>query len=288
MAFGKDPMHHLLLLPLLLWAAPALAESISGVCPDGSIFIVQQPNAIPCRGAKRVEPGDIPPIQPEYLPRPYGWEVFNRETDPNNPYNVIDTARPGARPNLPPVATGAPPPVSAPPTVSASPPVSAPPPVATAPPPDTSASFALAPHELDDLAAIIEVLQRHAPATLVQQGAAGPGLEVRLARSGAFEARVSEVLAGRGAAAGGPVVAFHVLAHEPSAFFGNLTFVQGHMAFVPDTADASQFGLVEGRLGPIRPGERVLGYAVLPAHTDLAQPIDVYWDDRRLTAVLNP
>ena len=33
-----------------------------------------------------------PPLKPEFLPRPYGWEVFNRESDPNNPYNLIDAA----------------------------------------------------------------------------------------------------------------------------------------------------------------------------------------------------
>ena len=60
-------------LAALLAAAPASA-AISGVCPDGSIFIVQSADAIPCRGAKRVDPQDLPPLQPELLPRPYGWE----------------------------------------------------------------------------------------------------------------------------------------------------------------------------------------------------------------------
>ena len=156
----------LLVLTALLAAPLAGAESISGVCPDGSIFIVQQPNAIPCRGAKLVDPADIPPLQPEYLPRPYGWEVFNRETDPNNPYNLVGSGHPGAGPNV----AAQPPPRS-----SSPPPVSAPPPVASATP-ETSLSFALAPHELDDLAAIVEVLQERAPAKFVQRGAAGPGL----------------------------------------------------------------------------------------------------------------
>ena len=80
-------------LAALLAAAPA-AAAISGVCPDGSIFIVQSPDAIPCRGAKRVDPQDLPPLQPELLPRPYGWERFNRLADPNNPYNLVDSAAP--------------------------------------------------------------------------------------------------------------------------------------------------------------------------------------------------
>jgi hypothetical protein len=273
----------LLVLTALLVAPLAGAESISGVCPDGSIFIVQQPNAIPCRGAKRVDPADIPPLQPEYLPRPYGWERFNRETDPNNPYNLVGSEAPGAGAT---VAAERPPSGSGPPTVL-TPPVSAPPPVAPATP-ESSLSFALAPHELDDLAAIVEVLQERAPATLVQRSDAGPGLERRLARSAAFEARVSEVLAARGDAAAGPVIAFHVQARAPGIFWGNLTFVQGHMAFIPDTGDVAQFGLVEGALGPLAAGQRVLGYAVLPAHADPGQPLDVYWNDRRLTAVFNP
>ena len=83
----------------LLLAAPA-AAAISGVCPDGSIFIVQSADAIPCREAKRVDPSDLPPLQPELLPRPYGWERFNRRADPNNPYNLVDTgaADPRRRP----------------------------------------------------------------------------------------------------------------------------------------------------------------------------------------------
>ena len=28
-------------------------------------------------------------MKPQYLPRPYGWEVFHRKNDPNNPYNLI-------------------------------------------------------------------------------------------------------------------------------------------------------------------------------------------------------
>jgi hypothetical protein len=31
-----------------------------------------------------------------------------------------------------------------------------------------------------------------------------------------------------------------------------------------------------------------LGYVVLPGATDLAEPMDIYWNDRRITAVLAP
>ena len=80
----------------------------------------------------------------------------------------------------------------------------------------------------------------------------------------------------------------HVEADAPGAFWGNLTFVQGHVATSPDTTDPTQFGLVEGSLGDLAAGERLVGYAVLPRHTNLREPLDVYWNDRRLTAVLSP
>ena len=50
------------------FAQGALA-SITGVCPDGSIYIVQHPESIPCRDSKAVDPSDVPPLKPEYLPR---------------------------------------------------------------------------------------------------------------------------------------------------------------------------------------------------------------------------
>ena len=56
-------------------AADAVA-SVSGVCPDGSMFIVQRAESVPCEGAKAVDPMDVPPMKPAYLPRPYGWEVL--------------------------------------------------------------------------------------------------------------------------------------------------------------------------------------------------------------------
>jgi hypothetical protein len=111
---------------------------------------------------------------------------------------------------------------------------------------------------------------------------------LRVARSAAFEARVADALARRGAGAHGPVLAFQVEAVEAGEFFGNLTFVQGHVAFHPDASDARQFGLLGGGLGPLAPGQSVLGYIVLPAHVDLAQPLDLYWDDRRISATLQP
>ena len=32
----------------------------------------------------------------------------------------------------------------------------------------------------------------------------------------------------------------------------------------------------------------MLGYVVLPEQVELAQPLDIYWDDRQITATLRP
>ena len=77
----------------VLVGGSAAAASITGVCPDGSIFIVQRAESIPCARAKLVEPHEIPPVRPELLPNPYTWQVYNEGASPNNPYNLIDEAR---------------------------------------------------------------------------------------------------------------------------------------------------------------------------------------------------
>ena len=64
--------------------------------------------------------------------------------------------------------------------------------------------------------------------------------------------------------------------------------MQGHVAFHPDPANPDQFGVIDGALGDLAAGQRVLGYAVLPAHLDPAAPVDIYWDDRLTTATLSP
>jgi hypothetical protein len=290
------------LLLLLAFVAPAAAESISGVCPDGSIFVVQRPADIPCSAAKRVEPHEIPPLNPDFLPRPYGWEVFNRQTDPNNPYNLIDAARaqrgeapapttPGAKPPPPaplPSTTNARPP--APQTPRATP---SPPQVAAAPPTRPGASgldLGLSAQDVRDLALIVELMQERAPATVaVHDDAGGRALTIRVARSEAFEQRLCAGLTAHGTpAAAGPVLLFTAVAEAQASFFGNLTFVQGHVAFHPESGDASQFGILDGRLGPLAAGQSALGYVVLPAHVDLSLPLDIYWNDQLVTATLMP
>jgi hypothetical protein len=163
--------------------------------------------------------------------------------------------------------------------------------VAAAPPPPPSPArpVELAENEVRNLVAIIELLQDRAPATLVQRDAdQRPGLQLRFARAAAVEAHLASVLTASGSAPAGPIVVYHVIAQADGAFWGNLTFVQGHVAFSPDPADPAQFGVIHGTLGDLRAGSELVGYAALPEHADPGQPLDVYWNDLLLTAVLAP
>jgi hypothetical protein len=135
---------------------------------------------------------------------------------------------------------------------------------------------------------IVELSQARAPATLSEPDDADPEMLLRLARSPAFEARLRDAWASAGQAVDGIVVVFAAEARVPYAFHANLTFAQGHVAFHPDPSDRRQFGLLRGREGELQTGEMTLGYVVLPDATDPAEPMDIYWNDRRITAVLAP
>lgn len=273
-------------LAVLLAAAPA-AAAITGVCPDGSIFIVQSSDAIPCRQAKRVDPQDLPPLQPELLPRPYGWERFNRLADPNNPYNLVEsgaTPPPGATPPAPPAVTPAP-------AVAPGAPVAQPPQVAALAPParPRALDLALSARDVADLDEIVALSQSVAPAAVSRFTASGErSALLQLARSSGFEQRVHAALATQGGGQTGPVVLFRAEARTAGAIHANFTFVQGHVAFHPDPANPDQLGVIDGAVGELAAGQRVLGYAVLPAHLDPSAPLDIYWDDRRTTVTLSP
>ena len=279
---------------LLLCAGPTHAESVSGVCPDGSIFIVRSADAIPCGDARRVEPEDMPPIKPQYLPRPYAWQVFQARQDPNNPYNLVGPdagadAAALAGP-VPPQATSPAGPAQTPSATqvaAAQPraPSAAPTPPRPAAP---SADLGLSNDEIRALVTIVELSQDRAPATLALPDDSDPELLLRLARSPAFEARLRDAWAAAGQPVDGTVLVFAAEARAPFAFHANLTFAQGHVAFHPDPQDRSQLGLLRGRQGALAAGEIALGYVVLPQGTELGEPIDIYWNDRRITAVLAP
>ena len=261
---------------------PAEARSITGVCPDGSVFVVRDPASIPCRDARRVEPHQVPPMRPENLPRSYLWDVYREKQNEGNPYNLVDRAA-KVRSSL---ATGgtAPPdealaPSDGPEAASGA----APPQVASAPPsrPATPApskpELGLTDGELRDLFYLVEVSQQSAPATFATEAGGQEALRVSFAHSQAFEARVRSATS-----VDGRVVLFSVQPSQHDTFRPNFTFVQGQTSFHPQSSDARQLGVLVGRLGELNKDDLVLGYAVLPGTIDIARPVDLYWDDRRL------
>jgi hypothetical protein len=257
------------------------AASVTGVCPDGSIFIVPRSELIPCGKAKLVDANEVPPLKPQYLPRPYGWEVFNRRNDPNNPYNLVPGDPVGTPLRLTLPSVSAPPPDSIERTVPSANPV-AETRVARREPfaePDFSPGIdlGLTDAELRDLALIVDLMQERAPAAIVSRESEG---RVKLARSAAFEQRVRErfAVAGRGAEA---VLLFTAAGLANDTGRANLTFVQGHLAYHPAADDPYEIGVLRG-------GEQALGYVVLPARLDPSSPMDIYWDDRQITATLTP
>ncbi len=255
--------------------ATSAQGGFTGVCPDGSMFIVQRREAIPCKDAKLVEPDEMPPLRPQYLPRPYAWQKFNQRNDPNNPYNLIDAGEGGLATET---AAGSPG-RSRPAPQAQRPPVSA--------PPSAPVELGFSEQEIRDLASIVGLSQQVAPAEFTRSTRDGrPGLTLRLAHSQAFEAAL-RATAWHGPG-DGPVVLFAAEASAPEAFYANLTFVQGHVAFHPDPEDPGQLGMLRGALGELGAGEALLGYAVLPDRVDLSRPLDIYWNDQRLATTLRP
>lgn len=272
----------------LLWAAATAAHagSVTGVCPDGSIFIVQHASQIPCKRAKQVEPGDVPPVRPEYLPRPYTWKIWSEQNDPNNPYNVVDQARqvramsgagnsaaqPGAVSGgaLAPQTSGA---ESAAPAQAAS--------TRNVGPLD----LGLGEQDLADLFAIVELSQQRAPARFERETAGGEGVsKVAFARSRAFEERLLAAWQARGGLESDQILLFSARSNRPQDFWPNFTFVQQHISFQPDASSDRQLGVLQGHLGQLAEGEVVLGYIVMPRTVDLAAQLEIYWDDRHTSA----
>ena len=268
---------------LIAAAAPVAANaSHTGICPDGSIYIVQEVRQIPCEGAKPVTTDEVPPIRPNYLPMPYTWKVWNEKNDPNNPYNAIDAARQVRGLDAPPPgpnAAGRTPP--APQAGAPTPPVgAAPPPLAKAAPLD----LGLSEGELRDLFQIVELSQERAPARIARETATGQGVfEVSFARSSSFEDLLRQSFAARGGLPTGGVLLFSARSVAAEQFYANFTFLQEHLSYQPDATDSRQLGVLQGQLGALAAGEVVLGYISLPPNFDPARPLDIYWDDRHVT-----
>jgi len=225
----------------------------------------------------------VPPMRPENLPRSYLWDVYREKQNENNPYNLVDRADKvrGA------LAKGgsAPPPEAMTPSDGGAPGSEAPlPQVASAPPVTAAAPTAppkpelgLTDGELRDLFYLVELSQEQVPATFASESGGQESLRVSFAHSQAFEARVRSATS-----VDGRVVLWSVQPKQRERFRPNFTFVQGQTAFRPQAGNARELGVLVGRFGELDRDDLVLGYAVLPADIDLARPVDVYWDDRRL------
>jgi hypothetical protein len=260
-----------LLIPLIpLGEAQA---SIAGVCPDGSAFVVQRKADIPCKEAKLVDPSDIPPLRPELLPRPYPWLVDQQARNPNNPYNLVDTAEKIRELRE----------ASQAPTTTA-------PDGATQPEPavaPTSAGPALAPRDIEALVEVVELRQEMAPAEILAEDALGNGrMGVRFAYSAAFEQHVLGWL-GR-TPAESLVLLFSVRAIEPGEFYPNFFFLQDGQGFRPDVRDGNEVGFLLGDPGTLDRGAARLGYVVVPGRFAPERPMELWWNDRRVEATLQP
>jgi hypothetical protein len=272
-------------LGLLALAPRAPAATLSGVCPDGSFFVVQRRDAVPCAQPRFVDdPSELPPLRPYLLPRPYTWYVDQEARNPNNPYNLLDAAekiraaRLGPKPGSEAAQGSGTPAPSGPPQAARLP---APAPAPAAAP----TALALADDELRDLVRLIGLRQEAAPAELAISDARGDAkLRIQLAHSAAFEAWALEAL--RRDPGAGHVIVFAVLAEADTDFHPNFFVVQGGRTFRPDPAIAGEVGFLLGEPGNLPAGELAVGYIVVPASFDPREAMELFWNDRSVETVL--
>jgi hypothetical protein len=270
------------LLLVLGVSSAAHAESIAGVCPDGSMYIVTKEADIPCARSKQVDPAEMPPIRPQLLPRPYTWHVDQEARNPHNPYNLVDPAAKirALRSGEPATQAGTPNPV-------------APAPVGTAPVgpgptgiPTQPTLLALDDQELRDLARLVVLRQQASPAELLLEDIHGNvRLAVEFAYSPAFEERVRRAL---GPDADELVLAFLARSSGAESFHPNFLVVQGATTFRPDPDRAEEQGILLGEAGEQEDGGVVLGYLVVPGRFDPRVSIDLWWNDRSVRVTLDP
>lgn len=275
-----------LLLIGILIGAPTHAETLSGLCPDGSAFVVQHANAVPCRDARFVEPADMPPLRPQFLPRPYMWQIDREARNPDNPYNLVERVR-RLRELRAYGTEAAGPPREVPGTTT---PQTSSPSAATAGPGDARAhrafGLALADAELGDLLELVELRQQPAPARIKTTNVTGSArFQISFAYSAAFEAQALEAL---GVADRSRVLVFSLYAHEASEFHPNFFVLQREITFWPEPQDPREVGLLVGEFGAIPAGNMLLGYLVIPAHFDLGSEMALYWNDHSASALLVP
>ena len=262
---------------LLLDPSAAPAQTLAGLCPDGSAFIVHRREHVPCRRAKFVDPSDLPPLRPELLPKPYAWEVDQQARDPHNPYNLIDDAQKIRR-------------LRAGENVESAPPEAAPRPqgrTAPAPVMPPPPRVELAASDLRDIIRLVELQQQFAPAQLQVEDVRGrERFRIELAYSPAVEAEVQSDLGL--AAESSRALLFTVHTSMADSFQPNFFIVQDALTFRPDPTRTEEVGFFQGGEGAVAPGEILLGYIVIPEQFDPTRSMDLWWNDRSISAVLAP
>ena len=232
---------------LLAAALPTTARALIAACADGSVVFAKRWEDVHCAGAVEVAPENMPQLG--YVPRDRSAErrAFSRQHEAMRERDL--EAQLAALPA---------PAIQARPSAPALPLV------------------ALSAAEYRDLARLVALSQERA-AVAIERGA--PPVQMRLAHSRAFEARLRADLAARGASAPGPILLFSV---EPTA--GSLgamppSFAQRGVTFRPQPMDRSQLGWIVGADAAPDRGAPRLGYVALPAGFDLTRPLVVFWGD---------
>lgn len=260
--------------------------SLSGICPDGSYFIVQSRAAIPCANAHLADPSDLPPVRPYLLPKPYTWYVDQEARNPNNPYNLVETARKirEARAGVTQENATGPAPARRPETGATS---NAPAPRARPESPAAAPLVSLADDELRDLVRLIALRQEAAPAQFEVDDVHGArSLRIELAYSASFESFALATL-GRDPRSN-RVIVWSAQAVRDAEFHPNFFVVQSGRTFRPDPQNPAELAFLLGAAGKLPAGEMALGYLVVPANFDPASSLELFWNDRSVEAVLAP
>jgi hypothetical protein len=247
---------------------------------------VQSRESVPCANPHFADPDQLPPVRPYLLPRPYQWYVDQEARNPNNPYNLVETARQirEARQGQAAAQSGeaAHAPATQPaPTATRNAPTQAPAPVTSAAP-----LVALADDELRDLVRLIALRQQDSPAQIEIKAQGQDQLRIALAYSGAFEAYALAAL-GRDPSTS-RVLVWSAQALRPTQFRPNFFVVQSGRTFRPDPQNPAEIAYLLGGPGEIPSGEMAVGYLVVPASFDPAHQLEIFWNDRSVASVLAP
>ena len=133
---------------------------------------------------------------------------------------------------------------------------------------------------------LVDLSQRHAPATLELPRAAATAAVLRIAHSRAFEERLRARVREAGRYLSGRVLVFSVEAGAVDFAATSLSFHQGGAGFRPRVDDPGEIGWVDAVSGAREWADRRLGYVVLPVFFDVSRPLAIFWDDAVVATTL--